>query len=55
VRHRWGHQRLVHRQRFGGDETDGVDWVRWIVAIIVAAVLVVFASTVSGRNGKKVI
>ena len=35
---------------FGGDETDGVDWVRWIVAIIVAAVLVVIASTVTGRN-----
>jgi hypothetical protein len=27
-----------------------VDWVRWIVAIIVAAVLVVIASTVTGRN-----
>jgi uncharacterized membrane protein YeaQ/YmgE (transglycosylase-associated protein family) len=35
---------------FGGGETDGVDWVRWIVAIIVAAVLVVIASTVTGRN-----
>ena len=35
---------------FGGEETDGVDWVRWIVAIIVSAVLVVIASTVTGRN-----
>ena len=31
-----------------------VDWVRWIVAIVVAAVLVVIASTVTGRNsGRK--
>jgi uncharacterized membrane protein YeaQ/YmgE (transglycosylase-associated protein family) len=35
---------------FGGNGSSGVDWVRWIVAIIVAAVLVVIASTVTGRN-----
>lgn len=36
---------------FGGSgSTSGVDWVRWIVAIITAAVLVVIASTVTGRN-----
>ena len=35
---------------FGGDGSNGVDWVRWIVAIITAAVLVVIASTVTGRN-----
>ncbi len=35
---------------FGGNETNGVDWVRWIVAVIVAAILVVAASTVTGRN-----
>ena len=36
---------------FGGSgQTDGVDWVRWIVAVITAAVLVVIASTVTGRN-----
>lgn len=36
---------------FGGTgQTDGVDWVRWIVAVITAAVLVVIASTVTGRN-----
>lgn len=35
----------------GGDgDTSGVDWVRWIVSILVAAVLVVIASTVTGRN-----
>ncbi len=35
---------------FGGNGSDGVDWVRWFVAILVAAVLVVVASTVMGRN-----
>ena len=35
---------------FGGDGSGGVDWVRWIVAVITAAVLVVIASTVTGRN-----
>ncbi|GAA1935545.1 GlsB/YeaQ/YmgE family stress response membrane protein [Nocardioides marmoribigeumensis] len=39
---------------FGGGATSGVDWVRWIVAIIVAAVLVVIASTLTGRNKVKV-
>ena len=35
---------------FGGDGSGGVDWVKWIVAILTAAVLVVIASTVTGRN-----
>lgn len=35
---------------FGGNGSNGIDWVRWIVAIITAAVLVVIASTVTGRN-----
>jgi uncharacterized membrane protein YeaQ/YmgE (transglycosylase-associated protein family) len=35
---------------FGGNGSAGVDWVRWIVAILVAAVLVVIASTITGRN-----
>ena len=30
--------------------TDGIDWMRWIISIIVAAVLVVAASTLTGRN-----
>lgn len=34
----------------GGTETNGIDWIRWIVAVIVAAVLVVLASTLTGRN-----
>ena len=35
---------------FGGDETNGVDWIRWIVSIVVAAVLVMIASAITGRN-----
>ncbi|HEX6888683.1 MAG TPA: GlsB/YeaQ/YmgE family stress response membrane protein [Candidatus Nanopelagicales bacterium] len=35
---------------FGGDGSAGVDWTRWIVAIICAAVLVVIASSLTGRN-----
>lgn len=35
---------------FGGDGSNGIDWVRWFVAILTAAVLVVIASTVTGRN-----
>ncbi|HEV2931268.1 MAG TPA: GlsB/YeaQ/YmgE family stress response membrane protein [Propionibacteriaceae bacterium] len=35
---------------FGGDGSPGIDWVRWLIAIAVAAVLVVIASTVTGRS-----
>ncbi|RZU16395.1 hypothetical protein EV645_3956 [Kribbella rubisoli] len=35
---------------FGGNGSSGVDWVRWLVAIVISAVLVVIASTVTGRN-----
>ncbi len=38
---------------FGGDGSAGIDWVRWIVAIVVAAVLVIIASTVTGKNTSK--
>ena len=38
-------------EAFGGSgDTNGVDWVKWIVAILTAAVLVVAASTLTGRN-----
>lgn len=40
-------------EAFGGGVTSGVDWVRWIVAILVAAALVMIASTVTGRNTSK--
>jgi uncharacterized membrane protein YeaQ/YmgE (transglycosylase-associated protein family) len=39
---------------FGGDGSPGIDWTRWIVAILVSAVLVVIASTVTGRNRSEV-
>ena len=37
---------------FGGNGSPGVDWVRWIIAIVVAAVLVVIASAVTGGRGR---
>ncbi|MGY1724045.1 GlsB/YeaQ/YmgE family stress response membrane protein [Blastococcus sp. SYSU DS0533] len=38
----------------GVDDTRGIDWIRWIISIIVAAVLVVAASTITGRNTRSV-
>ena len=35
---------------FGGNGSAGIDWVRWLIAIAVAAVLVIIASTVTGRS-----
>jgi uncharacterized membrane protein YeaQ/YmgE (transglycosylase-associated protein family) len=35
---------------FGGNGSPGIDWVRWIIAIVVAAVLVVIASAITGRS-----
>jgi uncharacterized membrane protein YeaQ/YmgE (transglycosylase-associated protein family) len=37
---------------FGGNGTSGVDWVRWIVAVACAAVLVMVASAITGNNKK---
>src|SRR5215217_7909159 len=34
--------------------TPGIDWTRWIISIIVAAVLVVAASSLTGRNSRAV-
>jgi hypothetical protein len=34
--------------------TNGVDWIRWIISIVVAAVLVVAASTITGRSNRAV-
>ena len=39
---------------FGGNGSAGVDWTRWIVAILTSAVLVAIASTVTGRNSNKI-
>jgi uncharacterized membrane protein YeaQ/YmgE (transglycosylase-associated protein family) len=34
----------------GVEATSGIDWIRWIVSILVAAVLVVVAAAVTGRG-----
>ena len=36
----------------GVDATRGIDWVRWIISIAVAAVLVIAASTITGRSNR---
>jgi uncharacterized membrane protein YeaQ/YmgE (transglycosylase-associated protein family) len=36
----------------GVEETAGIDWIRWIISIILAALLVVAASTITGRNSR---
>jgi len=38
----------------GVAHTNGVDWIRWIISILVAAVLVAIASSVTGRNTRAV-
>jgi uncharacterized membrane protein YeaQ/YmgE (transglycosylase-associated protein family) len=40
---------------FGGAGSPGIDWIRWLIAIAVAAVLVIIASTLTGRNRKKLV
>jgi uncharacterized membrane protein YeaQ/YmgE (transglycosylase-associated protein family) len=35
---------------FGGDGSSGLDWTQGIVAVLTAVVLVIIASTVTGRN-----
>jgi uncharacterized membrane protein YeaQ/YmgE (transglycosylase-associated protein family) len=40
---------------FGGDGSPGIDWVRWIVAIAVAAVLVMIAAAVTARSRSRVL
>ena len=32
------------------EATKGIDWIRWIISIIVAAILVMIAATVTGRS-----
>ena len=44
---------FIYHNLFGGDGSRGVDWVKWIVAILTAAVLVMIASTVTGRNSNR--
>jgi uncharacterized membrane protein YeaQ/YmgE (transglycosylase-associated protein family) len=36
----------------GVDKTNGVDWIRWIISIIVAIVLVSITAGIMGRNNR---
>jgi hypothetical protein len=39
----------------GVEATSGIDWIRWIISIIVAAILVVVAASLTGgRRGRAV-
>ena len=38
----------------GVDATRGVDWLRWIISIIVAAILVMIAASVTGGKRSRV-
>ncbi|TYP86502.1 GlsB/YeaQ/YmgE family stress response membrane protein [Blastococcus xanthinilyticus] len=38
----------------GVGDTGGIDWIRWIISIVLAAVLVIAASTLTGRNNRSV-
>ncbi len=35
--------------------TPGVDWIRWIISIIVAAILVVIAAAITGRRSGRAV
>jgi len=39
---------------FGGDGSAGLDWTQGIVTVLTAVVLVIIASTITGRNRKTV-
>lgn len=45
---------LVVYRAFGGDGSDGIDWTRWAVSVAMAAILVVLASSLTGRNRTQV-
>ncbi len=40
-------------EALGVKDTTGIDWIRWAISIGIAAVLVIIASTVTGRNTTK--
>jgi len=43
----------VISEAVGVKDTNGVDWLRWAISIVLAAVLVIAASTLTGRNASK--
>ena len=44
---------LIYRA-FGGDGSRGLDWTQGLVAVLTAMVLVIIASTLTGRNRRHV-
>lgn len=36
----------------GVEKTNGVDWIRWIISIVVAVVLVAITTSIMGRNNR---
>ena len=38
----------------GVEATRGIDWTRWIISIVVAAVLVMIAASVTGKRGRTI-
>ena len=38
----------------GVEATSGIDWIRWFISIVVAAILVMIAASVTGRRGRAV-
>lgn len=44
---------IIYRA-FGGNGSEGLDWTQGIVTVLTAAVLVIIASTVTGRSTRKV-
>jgi hypothetical protein len=53
LRGRRSADRLLPRAALGVDATPGIDWIRWIISIVVAAVLVMIAASVTGgRRGR---
>lgn len=46
----WG---LITGEGFGGGETGGIDWIRWILSIVVAAVLIGLYAGSKGRSGTR--
>jgi uncharacterized membrane protein YeaQ/YmgE (transglycosylase-associated protein family) len=37
----------------GVEETNGIDWIRWIISIIVAIILVAITASIMGRNNNR--
>ena len=44
---------FVVSEAVGVKDTNGVDWLRWLISIGLAAVLVMLASTLTGRNASR--